>query len=115
VRSSDLVLISEARAAAADGSARKARQDARLTQREIADACKVSPTTVCMWEKGHREPRGRPALEYGKLLRKLAERAGTRLAGLRMVCLPGPPIWEAPANAKFSLELEFGSRPVQGG
>ena len=75
VRPTDLLLIAEARAAAANGTARRAREDARLTQREIGDACGVSATTVAMWETGQRNPFGTPALEYGRLLRQLAKRA----------------------------------------
>jgi DNA-binding XRE family transcriptional regulator len=75
VRPSDLLLIAEARAAAANGTGRRAREDARLTQREVASACGVSPKTVAMWETGQRTPFGDPALEYGRLLRQLARRA----------------------------------------
>lgn len=91
------MLITEARQAAANGSARKARQDARLTQREVAGVCGVSPATVSMWETGHRVPRGKAALAYGRLLRALSERPGTALAGLNAALWCLTP-WE-PAGA----------------
>jgi DNA-binding XRE family transcriptional regulator len=75
MRPADLLILAEARAAAADGTARKARIDARLTQLEVGEACGVSAKTVAAWETGQRTPTGRAALEYGKLLRQLARRA----------------------------------------
>jgi DNA-binding XRE family transcriptional regulator len=75
VRPSELLIITEARAAASDGTARRAREDARLAQREVGEACGVSPKTIAMWETGQRKPSGLPALAYGRLLRDLAKRA----------------------------------------
>lgn len=75
MKPSELVIVAEAREAAASGAARRARLGARLTQQEVASACGVSAKTVAMWETGQRTPSGTPALEYGRLLRQLARMA----------------------------------------
>jgi DNA-binding XRE family transcriptional regulator len=78
MRSADLILIAEARKAAADGSARRARQNARLTQVEVGKAIGVSGAAVAMYETGQRVPPTEVALAYGRLLRDLAA-AGSRV------------------------------------
>jgi DNA-binding transcriptional regulator YiaG len=80
MKSSDLVILAAARAAAADGSARALRQAARLTCAEVARAVGVSPSAISMWERGCRVPRGAGALAYGNLLAVLAA-AALRAAG----------------------------------
>lgn len=51
------------------GQVRRAREEAGLTQAELARRIGVTPRTVWNWEWGHREPRG-------KYLRLLAEVTG---------------------------------------
>lgn len=82
MRPADLILIAEARKAAVDGTAARARQAARLTQAEVGKACGVSGATVALWETGQRSPRTEAALAYGRLLRELAAMtAGAVAAG----------------------------------
>lgn len=61
------------RRAAADGTARKIRKRAGVTQREIARACGVVPSAVNQWERGKRTPEGHAALRYARVLRDLDE------------------------------------------
>jgi DNA-binding transcriptional regulator YiaG len=80
-RDLELMLISEARAAG-DGRGRRLREALRLTQDEVARAISsprysVSRSAVAMYESDTRKPRGRRALEYGKLLRMLEEQIGS--------------------------------------
>jgi transcriptional regulator with XRE-family HTH domain len=75
MRPADLMVLTEMRESCQSGTARTAREQARLTQREIGSACGVSAQTIALWETGQRTPTGPPALEYGKLLRQLARRA----------------------------------------
>jgi DNA-binding XRE family transcriptional regulator len=74
MRPADLIVLTEMRESCRSGAARSARERARLTQREVGEACKVSAQTIALWETGRRTPTGPPALEYGKLLRQLARR-----------------------------------------
>ncbi len=64
----------DARRWAADGTARRVREDARLTQAEVAEMTGVTPAAVAAWEAGRRTPRGQPARRYGELLRRLAKK-----------------------------------------
>ena len=75
MKAADLMLLVQVRESCQSGAARAARENARLTQREIGAACGVSARAVAFWESGRRTPTGPPALEYGKLLAKLARRA----------------------------------------
>lgn len=61
----------DARRWAADGTARRLREEALLTQAEVAEQVGVTPAAVAAWETGHRTPRGQPARRYGQLLRQL--------------------------------------------
>jgi DNA-binding transcriptional regulator YiaG len=63
----------DARRWAADGTARKIREQALLTQSEVAEQIGVTPAAVAAWESGRRTPSGLPARRYGELLRKLQE------------------------------------------
>jgi DNA-binding XRE family transcriptional regulator len=72
MRHADVVALAEMRAACKNGSARRTRIAAEVTQREVGEACHVSPKTVALWETGQRTPGGHPALAYGRLLRDLA-------------------------------------------
>lgn len=61
------------RSLAVSGAARMIRQSVHLTQGDVAEAIRVSPSTVCRWETGSRAPRGAPALRYLDLLDELVE------------------------------------------
>lgn len=65
-----------ARAYAADGRARKLREGAALSVRDMARLAGVSPTCLFRWETGSRSPRGDAAVRYGRLLGDLEELAG---------------------------------------
>jgi transcriptional regulator with XRE-family HTH domain len=70
----DIVLLVEARDAAASGRATRLRLTAGLSQAELAAAIGVSAATVSRWESGDRRPHGATAVAYARLLRQLAER-----------------------------------------
>lgn len=72
VKDAELVVLTEIRAACKNGSARRTRLAAGATLKEIGDACGASLKTVASWETGQRVPGGPRALEYGKLLARLA-------------------------------------------
>lgn len=72
MRRADLNLIAEARERAASGLAGTLRRRARLTQDQVAQTVGVSRQAVAAWEAGHRLPKGKHALAYGRLLRDLA-------------------------------------------
>lgn len=76
MRTSDALLLSEARRALRDGSAREIRERAKLTQREVAESVGVSADAVTRWEQGSRSPRGTAALRYARLLAQLREVQG---------------------------------------
>lgn len=57
---------------AAPATARALRQQAGLTQQDIADALGVSRVAVCRWESGQRLPIGDMAVRYLALLRAAA-------------------------------------------
>lgn len=68
MRRSDALLLSEARRAARDGSAKRLRIAAGMTQAEEAAVCGVTAATVSRWESGDRVPRGTAALRWARLL-----------------------------------------------
>jgi DNA-binding XRE family transcriptional regulator len=72
MRHADLLMLTEMRESCTTGVARKLREAARLTQREVGESCDVSGQTIALWETGKRTPTGAPALAYAKLLRQLA-------------------------------------------
>ena len=72
MRRSNTELITEARTAARNGRARQLRENANLSQDEIAAAVGVTQQAVALWETGQRLPRGDHAAAYGRLLRRLA-------------------------------------------
>jgi len=51
-----------------DGRAREIRQEANVTQAEVASELGVTKAAVSAWELGRRRPRGELALRYGQLL-----------------------------------------------
>lgn len=67
----DLARLQRVRAAAANGRACQVRQQAGLTQLEIAEAVGVAQPTVALWESGKRVPRGAAALRYAEALETL--------------------------------------------
>jgi len=69
---SEPLRLAAVRALAADGSARRIRQAARLSLAEVGNACGVDQSTVYRWETGKRAPRGTPAIRYGALLNALS-------------------------------------------
>jgi transcriptional regulator with XRE-family HTH domain len=61
-------LLVATRRALADGSAKRRRATARLSQTEMAARCRVGQPTVSGWENNHRTPGTRDALAYGRAL-----------------------------------------------
>lgn len=72
VNHADAVLIMEARRACRNGSGAHVRERAGLNQTELASLVGVTPAAVSHWETGDRQPTGRNALAYGRVLRWLA-------------------------------------------
>ena len=75
---SDVVLLMEARAAAASGAARWLRQAAGLSQRDLAADIGVTPGAVSHWEHGQRKPGGPAAVRYARLLRVIASQVASQ-------------------------------------
>lgn len=76
MRTRDLEMIGEARAAGKTGRGKTVRIAAHLTQDEVAAAIStpaepVTRAAIGMWERGVRRPSGGRALAYGRLLRLL--------------------------------------------
>jgi len=67
----DLIDVSTARLAAADGRLRETRLRAKLSQGDIAHALGVTEATVSRWEAGVRRPRRAEAQRLAALLRLL--------------------------------------------
>jgi transcriptional regulator with XRE-family HTH domain len=74
VTGADVLLLVEARELCRTGSARRIREAAGLSRRELAAGCGVTESTITRWELRIRRPRGAPAVKYAKLLRTLASR-----------------------------------------
>lgn len=72
----DLILLAEARMACADGSALALCERANLSQAEMGASVGVSAATVSRWLHGQRVPRGRAAVRWARLLRRLREEIG---------------------------------------
>lgn len=51
------------------------REQARLSQRDVAEVLGVTRACVTRWETGAREPRGELLLRYAKLLQRLSAEA----------------------------------------
>ena len=60
--------IAKVRAQAADGTARRLREDAGISLRELAAAVQASPSTVHRWESGECIPRRDSALAWADML-----------------------------------------------
>ncbi|MFJ9536635.1 helix-turn-helix transcriptional regulator [Streptomyces sp. NPDC101225] len=54
---------------------RQIREDAKLTQAEVADAVGVTPQAVALWESGRRTPRGQLFDRYAEALTAMRESA----------------------------------------
>src|SRR5690349_9422666 len=68
VQAAQIVRLAQVRAAVSSGEARRLREQAQLTIGEVAHACGVDQSTVWRWERGMRQPRGRPALALADLI-----------------------------------------------
>jgi transcriptional regulator with XRE-family HTH domain len=69
----DTVAIAKVRRMLADGTARARREEARITQTEMACALGVTHATISRWESGDRVPLTRYALAYASLLDLLGD------------------------------------------
>lgn len=69
-----LSVVSRVRQAIREGHVREIRQQAAVTQAELAASIGVSPSCVSHWESGTRLPREETALRYGSLLEMLGEK-----------------------------------------
>lgn len=76
VTEAQLMRLKKLREQTVSGEAKRLREDARLTQPELAAALGVPPSTISLWENGKRAPRGEKALRYAELLDKISEPEG---------------------------------------
>ena len=53
--------------------ARALREQAGLTQKDVAEVLGVSRAAICRYEKGDRTPRGERAVRYLEILRRACE------------------------------------------
>jgi len=67
------VSLSLLRRCAADGTARRLRQEAQLSLTDVATVCGVSKASVSKWERGLQLPRGIGARCYAQLLAGLID------------------------------------------
>lgn len=67
----DAFILALVRASCADGSARRLREAARLSLRDVALACDVNIATASRWERGHCFPQRAAALRFGRFLQAL--------------------------------------------
>lgn len=63
--------LTEARALVASGEARRIRLAAGLSLLEVGAPVGVDPSTIGRWERRERMPRGRAAIRYAQVLRRL--------------------------------------------
>jgi DNA-binding transcriptional regulator YiaG len=73
----DALALARVRRWGADGTARRLRQDAQLSQNEVALVCGVTNVAVNHWERGLARPRGEPGLRYAALISRLATEMGS--------------------------------------
>jgi transcriptional regulator with XRE-family HTH domain len=81
MQTAQLRLIIEGREVARSGRGARIRRLAGITQADLGRALGVTSTTISRWERGEREPRGRHAIAYVRLLdelRTIAEGGGAR-------------------------------------
>lgn len=67
----DLLLVVRARRLASTGDAKRLREAAGLSLREVAEAVGVSHTALWRWEAGQRAPRGAAASAWALFLGEL--------------------------------------------
>jgi transcriptional regulator with XRE-family HTH domain len=72
----DLVAIAAVRRAALDGTCKRVRQLARVSQEELGRSCRVNPQTILRWESGQRRPRARAGERYAAAITALAASLG---------------------------------------
>ena len=70
----DLVAMARVRDLCRTGTARAIRVGSHSTLDEVAQVCMVSPSSVSLWERGLRIPRGQHALDYLAVLEGLMRR-----------------------------------------
>lgn len=63
--------LARARQLASSGEARRRRQEAGFSLREIAEETGVGTDTIWRWETGRRRPGGQAALAYLEVIEKL--------------------------------------------
>ncbi len=71
----ELTLIQATRAALADGSAKRQREESGIRQAELASLLRKAPSTLSQWENGLRVQAADDALAYGRVLATLARKA----------------------------------------
>lgn len=76
----DLLLLARARRLASTGEARRLREQAALSLREVADAVGMPHTTLWRWENGQRTPHGAKASAWALLLDELKAQAPAEAA-----------------------------------
>jgi DNA-binding transcriptional regulator YiaG len=67
----ELLLLAEAREAAASGEGLALRHAARLSQSELGSVINVPAPTLSRWEKRERTPHGPGAIRWARLLQTL--------------------------------------------
>lgn len=70
--SEDLTLAIEGREWARSGRGARIRQNAGVTQAQLARELGVDPVSISRWERGERAPRDQMAARYARVLRTLA-------------------------------------------
>ena len=67
----DVLALANVRADVHAGRVRAVRENAGLSQAELAAVVDVSPSAIAQWEAGRRTPRGPAALRYARALSHL--------------------------------------------
>jgi transcriptional regulator with XRE-family HTH domain len=71
MKASELNDLAQVRALAASGVARSIRESKSITLGEVAESSGIAKSTLSRWERGQRQPTGKPAVRYMKVLRSL--------------------------------------------
>jgi DNA-binding transcriptional regulator YiaG len=67
----ETLLLSEVRAKAKAGDARRIRERRDLSRSEVAQAIGVDQATISRWEAGTRRPKGNAGIRYARFLQLL--------------------------------------------